>query len=111
MAFHRVARGGKSDKIWRAALLRAVKRRLDGKDRPQELDHIADKVVAEARDGNMVAARELGDRFDGKPAVAIDIGVAVQITAIERRIIDPLPGGQVVEAARIEHEPEEGKNG
>ena len=107
----RAPRGLKADKIWRAALLRAVKRRLDGKGRPQELEHIADKVVAEARDGNMVAARELGDRFDGKAVQGIEVEVAVAITAIERRIVDPLPRVEVVEAERIEQHAEDGENG
>lgn len=38
-------------------------KRVDGE---QRLDHIAEKVVAQAMDGDDKAYREVGDRLDGK---------------------------------------------
>lgn len=65
-------KGAKSDKIWRAAIMRAV-RRLGGDDEPldatkeQRLDLLADALVAKGIAGDVTAAREIGDRLDGKP--------------------------------------------
>ena len=111
MVVPRAARGLKSDKLWRAALLRALKRRAGGKGSPQWLDRVARRVVSEADDGNMVAAKECGDRLDGKSVQGVELGVAVTITAIERRIVDPLPRVEVVELKTIEHASEDRENG
>lgn len=40
-------------------------------DKAQRLDRIADAVVAKAESGDVIAAKEIGDRLDGKPAQAI----------------------------------------
>lgn len=55
-------------KEWADALRVAVKR-ADG-DRTV-LAAIAERVASEALNGNMVAAKEIGDRLDGKPPQAI----------------------------------------
>lgn len=60
-------KGRKSDKMWRDAVHRAVKRMADGDDK-KALERLADKLIAEGLDGNMAALREIGDRLDGKPA-------------------------------------------
>ena len=65
------AAGSKPDKLWRDALLRAVKRRAKGKGASQRLELIADKCVEGALDGDMQAIKEIGDRLDGKPTQAI----------------------------------------
>ncbi len=62
--------GSTNDKSWRAALARAVNRRVDGKGSPKKLDMIA---ADEAMNGESWAVREVGDRLDGKPAQAIAI--------------------------------------
>lgn len=59
-------KGRISDKLWRDAIMRAVKRRASGQD-PRALDKLADKVVALGLDGDMQAIKEIGDRIDGKP--------------------------------------------
>jgi len=64
-------KGAKSDKLWRDAIQRAVKRRLDGTDEPQALDRLADKLVAKGLEGDIPAIKEIGDRLDGKPAQSI----------------------------------------
>ena len=69
-------KGAKSDKIWRDAIMRAV-RRLDGDEAPrdakpeQRLERLADMLVSKGLDGEVPALREIGDRLDGKPAQAI----------------------------------------
>lgn len=60
--------GRPADRPWRDALLIALKERT-GKTKadPQRLRKVADAVVEAAMLGDMVAAREIGDRLDGKP--------------------------------------------
>ncbi len=65
--------GSTNDKSWRAALTRAVNRRVNGRGSPKKLDMIADKCADEAMNGEAWAVREVGDRLDGKPAQAIAI--------------------------------------
>jgi hypothetical protein len=59
--------GSKPDKEWRWALSRAVKERTA--DGAHKLDAIARKVVALAEAGDLGAAKEIGDRLDGRPAM------------------------------------------
>lgn len=70
MAAPKNPRGQKPEKIWRDAVMRAVKRRLEG-EKGQYLERLADQLVAEGLDGNVVALKEIGDRLDGKPAQTI----------------------------------------
>ncbi len=53
--------GYKSEKPWRDELLRAVKRHAYGTAGPRQLARIADKVVNMAGEGDMAAAREIGE--------------------------------------------------
>jgi hypothetical protein len=64
--------GAKSDKIWRDAVMRAVKRRQEGAKTPH-LDRLADKLVARGLEGEVSALKEIGDRLDGKPTTSIDV--------------------------------------
>ena len=70
MAAPNQAVGPKSDKIWRDAVMRAVKRRETDKD-PQALEKLADTLVTTALTGDVSALKEIGDRLDGKPAQAV----------------------------------------
>lgn len=70
-ATRRPVLGPKSDKIWRDAIQRAVRRHVDGKNGPQALERLADRLVSEGLAGDIAAIREIGDRLDGKPAQAI----------------------------------------
>lgn len=63
--------GSKSDKVWRDAIHRAVKRRVEGEGNPQALDRLADALVSAGLAGEVAALKEIGDRLDGKPAQAI----------------------------------------
>lgn len=81
----------KSDKVFRDALVRAVNRREKGqagKRGPKQISILADRLVNEGRNGNVTALTAIRDTLDGKPAQAVTVDVAVQITSIERRIID-----------------------
>lgn len=59
----------KRDKLWRDAIIRAVKRREQ--DDPQALEKLADSLLRKVADGDVPAIKELGDRMDGKVAQAI----------------------------------------
>lgn len=61
--------GPYADKLWREALRRAVLKRVE---KAQRLDRIAEQVVAKAEQGDMIAAKEIGDRLDGRPAQAVE---------------------------------------
>lgn len=63
--------GGKRDKLWRDALMVAIKRTdMDGR---VLLAKIAERVVEAACDGDMQAVKEIGDRIDGKPHQSVGV--------------------------------------
>lgn len=82
--------GPYADKLWREALRRQVLKRVE---KEQNLDRLASVVFNKALDGDMVAAKEIGDRLDGKPAQAIvgddDADPVRVITEIRRTIVRP----------------------
>jgi hypothetical protein len=61
--------GPYADKLWREALRRAVLKRVE---KQQRLDRIAEQVVAKAEMGDLLCAKEIGDRLDGRPAQAVE---------------------------------------
>lgn len=61
-------------KIWRQALVRALKRRETGEDK-QALEFLADALLDKALIGDVSALKELGDRLDGKAQQSIDMTV------------------------------------
>jgi len=65
--------GHKFDKLWRDALMVAVKREaanLEGKP-TRKLTLLAEKTVEMGLEGDMTAIKEIGDRLDGKPVQGI----------------------------------------
>ena len=64
--------GHKGEKIWRDAVMRAVHRNLKGA-KTKRLETLAEKLVEQALDGNMVALKEIGDRLDGKPKESVEV--------------------------------------
>ncbi len=70
-----------SDKLWRKALSVAVNER-DKATGLKKLRLIANKVVDAAASGDIQAAREIGDRLDGKPAQSIDMAVTDERSVI-----------------------------
>lgn len=75
--------GGRKDKLWRDALMVAVKR-ADGNDPRPFLARIAARCVESALGGDMQAIKEIGDRLDGK---------AVQATALTDADGNDIPVG------------------
>ena len=88
-------KGATNDKEWRDAVRKSVHKLRDAGEgdkarRVKSLGLLADKLVSTGLDGDVSALKEIGDRLDGKPAQAVDVAMAVQITTIERRIVDPI---------------------
>ena len=68
-ARHSPAEGRKGDKLWRDAIMRAIKREeIDAAsgERTKRLEMLAEKLVSRALGGDMAALKEIGDRIDGK---------------------------------------------
>ncbi len=68
------AGGPKGDKLWRDAIMVAVKRQATDGKKTKKLAMLADKLVTKALDGDITAMKEIGDRLDGKPAQAVELG-------------------------------------
>lgn len=65
--------GQKSEKFWADAVRRAVNRRMENVEgRPKKLEALADKLVAAGLNGEIAALKEIGDRIDGRPTMAVD---------------------------------------
>ena len=100
--------GPKTEKPWRHAIQRAVKEfievEVNGKPKKiRALNALARKMVKKGLAGDVSALREIGDRLDGRPAQAIDVGVQVKITAIERQIVEPRAiEGPVIDGVAVE---------
>jgi hypothetical protein len=80
--------GGKPDKLFRDALMLAVKREhkeSDGK-KTSKINAIACKLVDRAIDGNEQAAMMIRDSIDGKPAQSIGLGQAPDLEPIETAV-------------------------
>lgn len=69
-------RGPFADKLWREALRKAALEMAEGKRGPKKLEMAARKVVDAAVAGDMQAARELGDRLDGRAAQTIEATIS-----------------------------------
>ena len=76
---------------WRNAIDKALAKRCKS-DGQKALVDIAEQLLAKASEGDVSALRELGDRMDGKPKQAIDLGGQdgnpVRVEKVERAIID-----------------------
>lgn len=63
----------KQDKIWAAAVKRAVHRRMNNEDgKPQKIERLADQLVDFALEGHGWAMQEIGNRLDGRPHQSSD---------------------------------------
>lgn len=59
------------DKLWRAAIVRALEQR-SRVSQVEALDVLAEKLLALCDQGDFAAFKELGDRIDGKPKQQIE---------------------------------------
>ncbi len=98
------------DKSWRHAIRAAVNelRAANDGDKPRKVRAIrllARKLVTKALEGDVAAIREVGDRLDGKSTQAVQVDQSVQITHIERTIVDMpqvIEVGEVIEVLDVE---------
>lgn len=95
---------------WRQALDRALKRDTRGL-----LDKAAQAVLEAAATGDLAAIKEIADRMDGRPAVAVQLEIgdsfATRMLAAEERLRIMNAGGQaalerVIEGELVEDEEE-----
>jgi hypothetical protein len=61
-------------KRWQTAIDNALAKRGSRAEGIQALDALAEKLLSLAEDGDLGALKELGDRLDGKPSQAVDLG-------------------------------------
>ena len=54
-------------KIWSDAIIRALAKRSRVTAR-EAIDDLAEKLLEQCDEGNMIALKEVGDRLEGKPA-------------------------------------------
>ena len=78
-------------KVWSAAIERALERRsrVAQKD---ALDDLAEKLLVLCDEGDLAALKELGDRLEGKAAIAVALSGDPEkpiITRVERVIVRP----------------------
>ncbi len=66
------AEGRKGDKLWRDALMVAVKRECEDGGKTKKLAALAAKLVERGLDGDVTALKEIGDRLDGKPTRGVE---------------------------------------
>jgi hypothetical protein len=79
------------DKLWRAAILRALEKRSRS-SQVEALDDLAEKLLSACDTLDMTAIKELGDRIDGKPKQALDLGSdpdRPMISKVVREIVRP----------------------
>ena len=84
-------KGAQADQLWRDALriVAAEQDEVDGK-KVKKLRRVASKLFELAIDGDTQAAKEIGDRLDGRPrqVVAGDPEAPLHVTTrIERKIV------------------------
>lgn len=65
-------KNGENGKRFKLAVQAALARK--GKDQWEALTDIAEKLVDEALEGNMMAIKEVADRIEGKAAQSVNLG-------------------------------------
>ena len=108
MPFGLGRQGSKQEKPWRHAIQKASRELVDvevnGKARKiRAINAMAQKMFKRAIGGDVAAAKECGDRLDGKPVQGLELGVTVKITRIERHIVAPKAiEGPIIEGQAVE---------
>jgi len=78
--------GGRLAKIFSAALVRLVERKLANDPEGRALlDAIAQQLVAKATKGDLASIRELADRIEGTPARSVTLGGRMEAQFLGRR--------------------------
>lgn len=79
----------KQDKVWAAAVKRAVHRRMENEDgKPQKIERLADQLVDFAMAGQGWAVQEIGNRLDGKPHQSSDVNATVAASITFETVIE-----------------------
>ena len=76
----------RENRLWANTIRRAV---VQGD--AERLRRIAEALLTKAEEGDLQAMKELGDRLDGKPSQAIDLGSDPErplVTKVVREIVD-----------------------
>ena len=63
----------KNNRLWRETLRRVAAQS------PEKLRSIAEALYAKAAEGDVAAAKEIGDRLDGKATQAVDLSGSVEV--------------------------------
>lgn len=58
-------------KVWTAAIERALERRKGSTPGVLAIDELADQLLAQCAEGNLMALQELGNRLEGKVAQGV----------------------------------------
>lgn len=76
----------RENRLWANTIRRAV---VQGD--AERLRRIAEKLLTQAEAGDLQAIKEMGDRLDGKPSQAVDLGNkdGEPFTLIQRTVVDP----------------------
>ena len=61
------------ERVWTAAINKALEKR-SALGRMEALADLAEKLLDQCSEGNLVALRELGDRLEGKPGQSMTLG-------------------------------------
>lgn len=93
MAAPRGNQNARKSRLFEQALLREIKQRDLEAGEGETMRKIAAKLIDKATEGDLMAARDVRDTIDGKPAQTIQgpDGGPVQVEKIERQIVDPKP--------------------
>lgn len=91
--------------------MRAVRRHVGdpspSRGKPeQRLDRLADAIVAKGIEGDVAAAREIGDRLDGKPTQELDVHHEGELT-LKSVIISQLDSFFIEATPRLEDRSDE----
>lgn len=78
-------KGSTNDRVWRDALRKAAFERLGGKNDDQQIMKAARALVASVVGGDSSAAREFGDRIDGKVPQAVTGADGGPLTVVVRK--------------------------
>lgn len=86
------SKGNKPDKLFRDALMLAIRREHKTPDgiKTSKISAIAAKLVEKAIDGSEAAITLIRDSVDGKPAQSIGLGQAADLEPIETTARPPM---------------------
>lgn len=73
MPFEKGNQARAKDRIWLAAIDKALEKRGGQLGRMGALVELADKLLDKVQEGDISAIRELGDRLEGKPKQQLDV--------------------------------------